>query len=167
NTANTNKANNQRGTGLGQKTACYECEVQGHFRRECPKLKNNNNHGNQGGKNNASARVYTVGRAGKDPNANVVMGSKDFIVCCDASNKGLGAVLMQREKKELNMRQCRWLELLSDYDCEIRYYPGKANVIADALSKKEREPPLRVRALILDLTSSWLLIPIVEIIRTP
>nr|GFC85410.1 hypothetical protein [Tanacetum cinerariifolium] len=55
-TANTNNANNQRGTGLGQKTACYECGVQGHFKRECPKLKNNNNHGNQGGRNNAPAR---------------------------------------------------------------------------------------------------------------
>nr|GFC33811.1 reverse transcriptase domain-containing protein [Tanacetum cinerariifolium] len=52
-------------------------------------------------------------------------GSEDFIVYCDASNKGLGAVLMQREKKELNMRQRRWLELLSDYDCEIRYHQGK------------------------------------------
>nr|GEZ64658.1 reverse transcriptase domain-containing protein [Tanacetum cinerariifolium] len=47
----------QRGTGLGQKTACYECEVQGHFKRECPKLKNNNNHGEQGGRNNDPARV--------------------------------------------------------------------------------------------------------------
>ncbi|GJX60562.1 putative reverse transcriptase domain-containing protein [Tanacetum coccineum] len=74
-------------------------------------------------------------------------GSKDFIAYCDASKKGLGAVLMQREKKELNMRQRRWLELLSDYDCDIRYHPGKANVVADALSRKEREPPLRVRAL--------------------
>nr|GEY77836.1 putative reverse transcriptase domain-containing protein [Tanacetum cinerariifolium] len=45
------------------------------------------------------------------------------------------------------MRQRRWLELLSDYDCEIRYHPGKANVVADALKRKEREPPLRVRAL--------------------
>nr|GFA09584.1 putative reverse transcriptase domain-containing protein [Tanacetum cinerariifolium] len=71
NTANTDNANNQRGTGLGQKTACYECGVQGHFRRECPKLKNNN-HGNQGGRNNASARVYTIGRVGTDPDANVV-----------------------------------------------------------------------------------------------
>ncbi|GJX49577.1 putative reverse transcriptase domain-containing protein [Tanacetum coccineum] len=134
-------------------------------------------------------------------------GSEDFIVYCDASIKGLGVVLMQREKviayasrqlkiheknytthdlelgavvfalkiwrhylygtkctvftdhkslqhildqKELNMRQRRWLELLSDYDCEIRYHPGKANVVADALSRKEREP-LRVRALVMTI----------------
>nr|GEX49902.1 putative reverse transcriptase domain-containing protein [Tanacetum cinerariifolium] len=78
-------------------------------------------------------------------------GSEDFIVYCDASNKGLGAVLMQKEKKELNMRQRRWLELLSDYDCEICYHPGKANIVANALSRKEREPPLRVRALVMTI----------------
>nr|GFA55038.1 putative reverse transcriptase domain-containing protein [Tanacetum cinerariifolium] len=135
-------------------------------------------------------------------------GSKDFIVYCDASIKGLGDVLMQREKviayasrqlkiheknytthdlelgavvfalkiwrhylygikctvftddkslqhildqKELNMRQRRWLELLSDYDCEIRYHPGKANVVADALRSKEQEP-LRVRALVMTIS---------------
>nr|GEZ86612.1 putative reverse transcriptase domain-containing protein [Tanacetum cinerariifolium] len=128
-------------------------------------------------------------------------GSEDFVVYCDASHKGLGAVLMQREKviayasrqlkvheknyttrdlelgsvvfalklwrhylygtrctmftdhkslqyildqKDLNMRQRRWLELLSDYDCDIRYHSGKANVVADALSRKEQDIPLRV-----------------------
>nr|GEV37568.1 reverse transcriptase domain-containing protein [Tanacetum cinerariifolium] len=70
-------------------------------------------------------------------------GNDDFVVYYDASHQGLGAALMQREKNELNMRQRRWLELLVDYDCEIRYHPGKANVVADALSRKERIKPLR------------------------
>ncbi|GJT78337.1 putative reverse transcriptase domain-containing protein [Tanacetum coccineum] len=135
-------------------------------------------------------------------------GNDDFVIYCDASHQGLGAVLMQREKviayasrqlkphednytthdlelgavifsfkiwrhylygtkcivftdhkslqhildqKELNMRQRRWLELLADYDCEICYHPGKANVIADALIRKKRIKPLRVRALVMTL----------------
>ncbi|GJY88553.1 putative reverse transcriptase domain-containing protein [Tanacetum coccineum] len=101
-------------------------------------------------------------------------GTEDFVVYCDASLKGYGAVLMQREKviayasrqlkvheknytthdlglgaRELNLRQRRWIELLSDYDCEIRYHPRKANVVADALSRKERIKPLCVRALMM------------------
>nr|GEZ95435.1 putative reverse transcriptase domain-containing protein [Tanacetum cinerariifolium] len=46
------------------------------------------------------------------------------------------------DPKELNMRQHHWLELLADYDCAIRYHLGKANVVADALSRKERIKPL-------------------------
>ncbi|GJZ82311.1 putative reverse transcriptase domain-containing protein [Tanacetum coccineum] len=74
-------------------------------------------------------------------------GPEDFAVYYDASLKGYGAVLMQREK--LNLRQRRWIELLSDYDCEIRYHPRKVNVMTDALSRKERNKPLRVRALMM------------------
>nr|GEZ39008.1 hypothetical protein [Tanacetum cinerariifolium] len=94
-------------------------------------------------------------------------GSKDFVVYCDASHKGLGDVLMQREKrhylyetkctmftdhkslqhildqKELNMRQRSWLEQPSDYGCDICYHPRKANVVADTLSRKEWDKPLR------------------------
>ncbi|GKF46855.1 putative reverse transcriptase domain-containing protein [Tanacetum coccineum] len=60
---------------------------------------------------------------------------------CAVFTKSLQHILNQ---KDLNMRQRRWLELLSDYDCEIRYHPGKVNIVADALSRKERIKPLRV-----------------------
>ncbi|GJV46429.1 putative reverse transcriptase domain-containing protein [Tanacetum coccineum] len=89
---------------------------------------------------------------------------EEFIVYRDTSNQGLGCVLMQRGKtwrhylygmksviytdhkspqhifdqKELNMRQRRWIKLFNDYECEIRYHSGRANVVADALSRKER-----------------------------
>ncbi|GKC27302.1 putative reverse transcriptase domain-containing protein [Tanacetum coccineum] len=100
-------------------------------------------------------------------------GPEDFVVYCDVSEIGLGCVLMQRGKvisyafrhylygiksviytdhkslqhifshKELNMRQRRLIELFSNYDCEIRYHLGKANVVTDALSRKERLKPKR------------------------
>ncbi|GJS33291.1 putative reverse transcriptase domain-containing protein [Tanacetum coccineum] len=81
-------------------------------------------------------------------------GSEDFVVYCDASNQGFGCVLMQRGKKELNMSQIRWIELFSDYDCEIRYHSRKANVVADALSRKERVKPRQVRAMSMTIQSS-------------
>ncbi|GKF22686.1 hypothetical protein Tco_0075008 [Tanacetum coccineum] len=52
------------------------------------------------------------------------------------------------------MRQRRWIELFSDYDCEICYHPGKANVVVDALSRKERVNPKRVRAMNMIFQSS-------------
>ncbi|GKB01659.1 putative reverse transcriptase domain-containing protein, partial [Tanacetum coccineum] len=93
-------------------------------------------------------------------------GSEDFIAYYDASKKGLGVVLMQREKmisyasRQLKIHEKNYtthdLELgavlLSDYDCDIRYRPGKANVVADALSMKEQEPLLRVRALVMTIS---------------
>ncbi|GKC95386.1 putative reverse transcriptase domain-containing protein [Tanacetum coccineum] len=81
-----------------------------------------------------------LGLAGYYQSASILAlpeGTKDFMVYCDASLKGYEAVLMQQEK------------LLSDYDCEIRYHPGKANVVADALSRKEMIKPLCVRDLVM------------------
>ncbi|GJW81542.1 putative reverse transcriptase domain-containing protein, partial [Tanacetum coccineum] len=109
-------------------------------------------------------------------------GIEDFVVYCDASNQGLGCVLMQRGKvigyasRQLKIHEknytthdlelgavmfalktwrhyLRWIELFSDYDCEIRYHPGKANVVADALSRKERVKPRRVRAMAMTIQS--------------
>nr|GEV81861.1 putative reverse transcriptase domain-containing protein [Tanacetum cinerariifolium] len=62
-----------RGNGTGQKPTCYECGSQGHFRKDSPKFKNNNR-GTQGGNSTTPAKVYAVGRAGKNPDSNVVTG---------------------------------------------------------------------------------------------
>ncbi|GKC38288.1 putative reverse transcriptase domain-containing protein [Tanacetum coccineum] len=96
-------------------------------------------------------------------------GVEDFLVYYDALNQGLSCVLMQRGKiviytdhkslqhifdqKELNMRQRRWIELFNDYECEINYHPGKVNVVANALSRKERVKPRRVRAMAMIIQS--------------
>nr|GFD49024.1 putative reverse transcriptase domain-containing protein [Tanacetum cinerariifolium] len=52
------------------------------------------------------------------------------------------------------MRQRRWIELFSNYDCEIRYHLGKANVVANVLSRKERAKPRRVRAMSMTIHSN-------------
>ncbi|GJX03417.1 retrotransposon protein, putative, ty1-copia subclass [Tanacetum coccineum] len=72
---NANNTNNQKGTGLGQRPTCFECGFQGHFKKECPRLKNNKgNRGNQAGNDRAPAKVYVVGNAGANPD-NVVAGT--------------------------------------------------------------------------------------------
>ncbi|GJU80802.1 putative reverse transcriptase domain-containing protein [Tanacetum coccineum] len=68
--------------------------------------------------------------------------------CTVFTHKSLQHII---DQKELNMRQRRWLELMSDYDCDIGYHPGKANVVADALSRKEQIEPFRVRALVMTI----------------
>nr|GEZ24690.1 putative reverse transcriptase domain-containing protein [Tanacetum cinerariifolium] len=73
-TTNVNTANDQRGNVTGQKPTCYECGSQGHFKKDCPKFKNNNC-GTQGGNVTAPAKVYAVGRAGTNPDSNVVTGT--------------------------------------------------------------------------------------------
>ncbi|GKD77038.1 putative reverse transcriptase domain-containing protein, partial [Tanacetum coccineum] len=72
----------------------------------------------------------------------LLYGLEDFVVYCDTFS--LQHIISQ---KELNMRQHHWIELFSDYEYKILYHPGKANVVADALSRKERVKPKRVRAM--------------------
>ncbi|GJX72929.1 reverse transcriptase domain-containing protein [Tanacetum coccineum] len=90
-------------------------------------------------------------------------GVEDFVVYYDASNQGLGCVLMQRGRviayasRQLKTHEKNYtthdlelgtvIELFSDYECEIHYYPGKANVVADALSRKELLKPRHGRAM--------------------
>ncbi|GJW72135.1 putative reverse transcriptase domain-containing protein, partial [Tanacetum coccineum] len=104
-------------------------------------------------------------------------GANDFVVYYDALNQdavvfalkiwrhylfGTKSVIYTDHKslqhifdqKELNMRQRRWIELFSYYDCKIRYYPGKANVVADALSRKERMKPRRAQAMSMTIHAS-------------
>ncbi|GJR10355.1 putative reverse transcriptase domain-containing protein [Tanacetum coccineum] len=99
----------------------------------------------------------------KPPKTPTEIRADDFVVYCDASNQGFGCVLMQRNKviayasRQLKIHEKNYtthdLEL-GAVDCEIRYHPGKANVVADALSRKERMKPRRARAMSIMIHSS-------------
>uniref|UniRef100_A0A2N9FHE6 CCHC-type domain-containing protein n=1 Tax=Fagus sylvatica TaxID=28930 RepID=A0A2N9FHE6_FAGSY len=65
----------------------------------------------------------------------LLSGFEEFVICSDASHSGLGCVLMQNGK-DLNLRWRKGIELINDFNCSIEYHPGKANVVADALSRK-------------------------------
>ncbi|GKA67759.1 putative reverse transcriptase domain-containing protein [Tanacetum coccineum] len=82
-------------------------------------------------------------------------GIEDFVVYYDVSNQGLDHKSLQHifDQKELNMRQRRWIELFSNNECEIHYHPGKANIVADALCRKERVKPIHVRAMAMTIQS--------------
>nr|GEX10589.1 putative reverse transcriptase domain-containing protein [Tanacetum cinerariifolium] len=90
--ASANTANNQRGTGTVQKPTCFECEAQRHFKRECPKLKNNNRV-NQTRNGNAPAKVYAVGHARTNPDSNVVMDHYYDVELADERIIGLKTIL--------------------------------------------------------------------------
>nr|GEU99265.1 putative reverse transcriptase domain-containing protein [Tanacetum cinerariifolium] len=91
--ASVNTANNQRGTKEIQKPTCFECGAQGHLKRECPKLKNNNRF-NQVGNGNALAKVYAVGHAGTNPDSNVVRDHNYDVELADGRIIGLNTILM-------------------------------------------------------------------------
>ncbi|GKC71082.1 putative reverse transcriptase domain-containing protein [Tanacetum coccineum] len=80
-------------------------------------------------------------------------GPNNFVVYYDASKQGFSVIYTDHkslqyifDQKELKMRQRRWIELLSDYECEIKYHPGKANMVADALTRGEASKDLKAPA---------------------
>nr|GEU99874.1 putative reverse transcriptase domain-containing protein [Tanacetum cinerariifolium] len=151
---NANTANNQIGTRTGQKVTFFECEAQGHFKRECPKLKNNNR-GNQGGNGNAPAKVFAVGRAGTNPDSNVVTvtfllnncyasilfdtekivripwGNKTLIVCSDGRNRG--------NKTCLNIISCTKKQKYMLKGCHVFFAHVTTKETRDKSEKKRLE----------------------------
>ncbi|GJS07409.1 putative reverse transcriptase domain-containing protein [Tanacetum coccineum] len=224
----------QRGQIVNQRVVtCFECGAQGHYRKDCPKIKNQNR-GNKASVPDARGRAYALGGGDVNPGSNTVTDnhpyalmlvtllnlddedletnswdyglrhrreekkSKLSIISCEKAQKYIekgcqlflaqvtvkenkdkseekrledvptgekeeaafqtlkqklcsAPILALPEGKRVEYEKSRWLELLSDYDCELRYHPGKANVVANALSRKSRPKPLRVRALVMTI----------------
>ncbi|GJU88323.1 putative reverse transcriptase domain-containing protein [Tanacetum coccineum] len=117
------------GTGTGQKPTCFECGVQGHFRRECPKLKNNKNHGNQVGNDRAPAKVYVVGHAGTNPDSNTMTAHVTTKEVEDKSEKKrLEDVPIVQNFPEVFPEDLPGLPLTRQVEFQIDLIPGAAPV---------------------------------------
>ncbi|GJS07202.1 reverse transcriptase domain-containing protein [Tanacetum coccineum] len=199
----------QRGQMVNQRVVtCFECGAQGHYRKDCPKIKNQNR-GDKARVPDARGRAYALGgdKEEHDVHLRLILEllKKEELYAkfskCDfwlSKVQFLGHVIdsegihvdpakiesikdWESPKTPIEIRQFlakksmrethdTWFgigicgvalqdveiitftdELLSDYDCKLRFHPGKANVVADALSRKNRPKPLRVRALIMTI----------------
>ncbi|GJS93444.1 hypothetical protein Tco_0800412 [Tanacetum coccineum] len=128
-------ANNQGALGANKRVAtCFECGVQGHYKKDYPKLKNNNRE-NQAGNGGAQARAYAVGNAGKNPDANVVTGSHVFLAHVTAKKaedkseeKQLEDVPIVRDFPEVFPEDLPGIPLTRQLEFQINLIPGVAPV---------------------------------------
>ncbi|GJU67583.1 putative reverse transcriptase domain-containing protein [Tanacetum coccineum] len=130
-----NNNNNRGNSGATQNVVtCYECGVQGHYKKNCPKWKNGN-HGNQRGNGNAPAKVYVVGNAGTNSDSNVVMGCHVFLAHVTtkktedkSEGKRLEDVLIVQDFPEVFLEDLPGLPPTRQVEFQINLIPGAAPV---------------------------------------
>nr|GEU62864.1 putative reverse transcriptase domain-containing protein [Tanacetum cinerariifolium] len=149
-----NTRENQRGN------VCFECGAQGHFKSEWPKLKNKNNRGNQVRNAKAQAKVYAVGKAGANPDNNVVTVKNRYPLSRidDLFDQLQGSSIYSKIDLRSGYHQTRHGHYefqvmpfgLTNAPAVFMELMNQVNVVADALSRKERVP-LRVQALVMTI----------------